>query len=855
VSERTPLDGLVVPPMLLLIARELALYDPTRELAWPLFHELREVARPWWLDALLPRPAAVLYDDPVALLIAFVATALAAVYAAAALLGAGVRARARLLALSALLVVMLPTLAAIGLGRATGRPYGHDGGVVQLPLALERTLSGRSPYGADYSQSILGEQSRASIFWQPLGGNPITRHHWYLPGMHLVMAPFFLASRALLGWFDPRIVTLIAYALAARLAAGLFADGERRLTAAGIVLLHPLVFWPQVFGTNDVLSAVPLLLAAWLARAGRATAAAVCIGLAASVKQLTWPFAPFLLLYAADVVSAREALRADVVRRVLRLGAGAGAVFLVVVLPLALRDWSAFADDILRYQTGGGGGDQYPLGGTPGFGFANLLIYAGRVASLTDAYPFSRFALLFIPAGLLLVRFQLCARGLAAALFAGSAALLVSLYFSRIPNPNYVTLAALFLPLALLMRPGLGVDTVLVPLALLGLGIEAATHQLLATTWAAGATSLGLPGWLLPDPAGPRWRDPLSTGWSGLLAGLAIAYLFAALAGVGRRGRAALLFVSAGVAIGLPLVAIVRAGESTDVVRAQDRFLAEAVESAEAPGPGPWGQRPGVVRTPVVEAWAASWRKDPPRELPRTLTSSLAFSLGRLARTMSLDDPRWLLALGIAFAAAVALRAAPSEARLPLVAALCVGPPVVLAVLFGSGAALAVAAATSAALLGHRRFVTGPLAGLVSASSPVSGVAMLPISGIVLLAAGFLLCSAPLLVGYPGELLRLLRTDPPLQPSLGLTNLLFYRPDLPAWLDPGLRGGAVALLLLLAWVLYQRSVFERAPLESAAALATGALLVGPPATGHAVALPVMLFLLAGLSPSVKPAPP
>jgi len=62
-------------------------------------------------------------------------------------------------------------------------------------------------------------------------------------------------------------------------------------------------------------------------------------------------------------------------------------------------------------------------------------------------------------------------------------------------------------------------------------------------------------------------------------------------------------------------------------------------------------------------------------------------------------------------------------------------------------------------------------------------------------------------------------------------------------------------LLLLAWVLYQRSVFERAPLESAAALATGALLVGPPATGHAVALPVMLFLLAGLSPSVKPAPP
>jgi hypothetical protein len=836
----------VVPPLLLLIARELALFDPTRELAWPLFHELRDVARPAWLDAVLPRPAAVLYDDPVALLLALVATALAAAYAAAGLLGAGVRTRARLLALSATLVVALPTLAAIGIGRATGRPYGHDGGVVQLPLALERSLSGRSPYGADYSQSVLGDQSRASVFWQPLGGNPITRHHWYLPGMHLVMAPFFLASRALLGWFDPRVVTLMGYAVAALLAARLFPDGERRLTAAGIVLLHPFVFWPQVFGTNDVLTAVPLLLAAWLARAGRPTAAAVCLGLAASVKQLTWPFVPFLLLYAADVGSAREALRAGAAKRVLGLAAVVSAVFLALVLPLALRDWNAFADDILRYQTGGGGGDQYPLGGTPGFGFANLLIYAGSVTSLSQAYPFSRFALVFVAAGILLVRFQLRERGLAAALVAGSAALLVSLYFSRIPNPNYVTLAALFLPLALVMRPRLGVDSALVPLALLALALEASTHQLLATTWTSGAASLGLPSWLLPAPAGPRWRDPLSTGWSGLLAGFAIAYLFAAVCGLGRRGRTALLTMAASVAIGLPLAAVVRAGDAAGARRAQDRFLAEAIEAAEAPGPGPWAQRAGVARTPVVEAWAASWRKDPPRELPRTLTSPAAFSLGRLARALRLDDPRWLMALAIALSAAVALRAAPPDAGLTLAAALCAGPPAVLAVVFGSGAALAVAAATSAWLLGRQRVAARPLAGLAPGVWPVSGVAMVPISGIVLLAAGFLVWAAPLLFGYPGELLRLLRTDPPLQPSLGLTNLLFYRPDLPLELDPWLRGVAVGLLLVLAWVLHQRGLFERAPAASAAALATTALLVGPSATGHAVALPVVLFVLAGV---------
>ncbi len=555
---KLPLDGLVVPPLLLLIARELALFD----------------------EVLLPRPAAVLYDDPVALLLALVAVLMATAYATSALLGAGPRVRGALLAASAGLLVVAPTAAAIGRGIATGQPYGHDGGVVQLPLALERVVAGQSPYGADYSRGVLGEQSRDSVFWKPLGGNPITKHHWYLPGMHLVMMPFFWLSRAAWGFFDPRCVTLLGYVLAALLAARLFPDAERRLSAAGLVFLHPLVLWPQVFGTNDVLSAVPLLLAAGGARAGRGAASAVLVGLAASTKQLTWPFAPFLLVYAAGVGSFGELCRRDGARQLGRLALVTVATFLGVVLPIALRDWDAFVADIVRYQTGSPGGDQYPLGGTPGFGFANLLIYTGRVTSLAAFYPFSHFFLLFVPAGLLLLRFQFRTRDLSGPLAAGSAALFLSLYFSRIPNPNYITLAALLLPLALLLRPRLGLDTVLVPLALVALGLEAAQGQLLRATWEAG---LGLPGFLLPDPTGPRWRDPLSTGWSGALAGLALLYLFAALAGLGQRGRVALLSASALVSMGLPLHAISRAGGAAGVVRAQDRFLAEAVEAMEDP--------------------------------------------------------------------------------------------------------------------------------------------------------------------------------------------------------------------------------------------------------------------------------
>jgi hypothetical protein len=55
------------------------------------------------------------------------------------------------------------------------------------------------------------------------------------------------------------------------------------------------------------------------------------------------------------------------------------------------------------------------------------------------------------------------------------------------------------------------------------------------------------------------------------------------------------------------------------------------------------------------------------------------------------------------------------------------------------------------------------------------------------------------------------------------------------------------LLALLAIVFWRRGVFDRAPWAAAAALSTAALLIGPPATGHAAAVPALLFLVAGTS--------
>lgn len=216
-ARRPPLDVLVAVPLLLLVARDLLLHDPPRVLAWRLLHEPSLAVLPRWLSALAPGGGA--FDrDPVALLLGALTSAVAVALLVAGLCGARARVRAALLVAGASVVVLLPTVALMGMGWAMDRPYGQDGGVVQLPLALDLLTHGRSPYDTDYSGTILARQARVSPFWQAYGGNPLLRHHAYLPGTHLLMLPGYLVARGLGVPFDPRAVTLLALGAAALLA-------------------------------------------------------------------------------------------------------------------------------------------------------------------------------------------------------------------------------------------------------------------------------------------------------------------------------------------------------------------------------------------------------------------------------------------------------------------------------------------------------------------------------------------------------------------------------------------------------------------------------------------------------------
>ena len=674
----SPLDAAVVPGALLLVARDLLLHDPPRVLAWRLLHEPRLAHLPAALAPFVPRPSGAFDRDPIAMLLAALAVGLAAIYLVAARAGARPRVRAALLAAAALVLVVLPTLAFIGMGAATGRPYGQDGGVVQLPLALDRLLAGQSPYGADYSDSMLGKQARASDFWAPYGGNPILRHHAYLPGTHLVMMPFYLASRALGGGFDPRVVTLLAWAVAALLAARLPASPDAKLAAAATVLVSPLVYWHQIFGANDVVVAALLLGAALAVQRDRPLAAGVLLGLAGATKQLAWPFAPFLLAHLSGARSLRAIAARPALVRMARPALAAALVMIAVIAPVAALDPRAFWADIVAYNMGLPGGDTYPLGGTPGFGFANFLVVGRAVSSLRDSFPFGIFYLLLVPLCLLLLRLAVREGTLAAALAAGSAALVASLYFSRVVHANYLVLVAVLLPLAFLMGHRAAAEVAVAPLLLLAVAVEVVEGEVFRAT---GAQALA------PHPLA---LDPFGLVVAAAVAGIAVALLCDGLLGAPPSRRGAWLAAGAAVAIVVPVAFVVWSGARAGVARGQDEWLARVVAPA-----------------PALEAWSPSFRRDPPGPLIAGTEPA------PVAPHMWVRDPRPLTLAAAGLAAFLLARLVPPSARRLVLAVSMLSPAMVFAVVFGSPQPLLLVGLCAGALVDSRARVRGAVSGAV----------------------------------------------------------------------------------------------------------------------------------------------
>ena len=389
-----------------------------------------------------------------------------------------------------------------------------------------------------------------------------------------------------------------------------------------------------------------------------------------------------------------------------------------MVLPVAALDFRAFWADIVVYNVGLPGGDNYPLGGTPGFGFANLLIYFGAVGSLRDHVSFAPFYMLLIPVGLLLAREQLRERTAATALLAGGTALLLSLYFSRVVHPNYLILAATLLPMAVLMRARVAADVVAVPLLLLAVAVEVTQGAVFQAVW-SDAVAARLPAhldglWRMLAPrAGPELTpDPLGLLLSAVAAGLAILLLTAGVLRASAPVRLALVGVAVVAVVIVPTIVAIRVAAASGVYRAQDRWAVSL--------------RPDTAPGLVQEAWSTSFRKDP----PATLESGYGGPI---------REPRRItLAMIPILAALLLFLVAPGHRPIAIGLAL-LAPPVAVGTMFGSGALVVLAALAAAWWCAARRSIIGAaLAVIVALLAGALGMAVYADGGWVNLA---LFCS------------------------------------------------------------------------------------------------------------------
>jgi len=335
--------------------------------------------------------------------------------------------RATLAALG-VLIVALPIASRACQRFASSHPlqFAHDGGVIQTEESARFLLRGVDPYAADFSSTPLAGVAIPGIL----------RHNPYLPASFLLPAPLIALADAAGLPFDQRFVYLLLWAAGVWLAPLAFHHRGAGELAQTCFALNPLVVPFMVVGRNDVYMIAFLLFALAALARRRALAFFSCLALACAIKQFAWLVAPFLLVCAWHVWPR------PVLRRGLAVGA---ALFAVLVLPFFAWGPADFIDDIYRFNAGLSA-DSYPLGGTPGFGFAMLAAVLRWAPDRAAYYSLTPYLLLTaLPLGALLLVRLLRRPTVAGALLAAFLVSFWIFFFSRVFNNNYFGVLAFLL--------------------------------------------------------------------------------------------------------------------------------------------------------------------------------------------------------------------------------------------------------------------------------------------------------------------------------------------------------------------------------------------------------------------------
>ncbi len=242
--------------------------------------------------------------------------------------------------------------------RSEGNPSLHvQPEVVVVEQAGARAAHGNDPYReVDRNGHILIHQKAEPVY---------ELYYPYLPGMVVFgLSSTDSGSKAGARLTDARIQFLVFTLLVSLFALSrLRPPTDARLRSFQVLSVLPTAALPLATGGDDMPVVALMLLGLAALQRRRPVLAGLALGAASSLKFTAWPLALLALWVVADLHRRRA-----IGRYVL----GVAAVTVPVVLPVALRNLSAFTDNVIRFPLGLAGVSSPAASAMPGHIFVAL---------------------------------------------------------------------------------------------------------------------------------------------------------------------------------------------------------------------------------------------------------------------------------------------------------------------------------------------------------------------------------------------------------------------------------------------------------------------------------------------------
>lgn len=291
--------------------------------------------------------------------------------------------RLSLILLVSLYTTLFPTINFI-IQRMNTVPWvssAHDGGVIQLELAVEKLLNGTNPYGAYYPE--LNK-------WG--ADNPATYHFNYTPFFIYFFIPFYLIIKPIFGFFDTRIIYLIFYYLIGFIVLKFKASHEVKNIFFILIYLNPIFSQIVSWGMNDVMAYFFFLLCIYFLLKKNYVCSGIFLSFSLGTKHYLWLFIPFYMLFILMkervIVYSNKKIRLSLykkrgIKQFFKKNKALLKALLPVLLlllylaPFILWNFNALFDDIFNYNLGSAFSSNYMIGGgralTVGYIIANFL--------------------------------------------------------------------------------------------------------------------------------------------------------------------------------------------------------------------------------------------------------------------------------------------------------------------------------------------------------------------------------------------------------------------------------------------------------------------------------------------------